>query len=663
MPTQEEKVPLVSSTPDDLKAIADRLTPIGKKQYETGVKYRQPKLDKVAKAEELYYNVVTRTVKGRFNVPMPIVSGFVDTLLSKIDDEITINYDPTEDADKIKCRKITAAWRYDSAPTRGMWNIKDILAKKLALFSGRATYKIFSESSPKYKNHFEVVDIFDFIMEPGGGWYLENHLFCGQENIFRTKFDLQNGEQYDKAQVEKLIAAVSSEDFKKTNDQYMNRLKRHNNLGLDPDTNNYTGVDIYNMVEWNMYDSETGKRYYIFMEPRSGVWVRIVPLEEITGEPEEGELPKYQWKSWATHTDFWNFLSKAPVDDVVPIAVAMKTIVNFMLDEVQKRLWGQRLYDPEMISDPSQLEWDRPDKLIMASVPGAKRLSDGVYQIPLGDQSTVTVNLFDYMQAFVGTQAGITQQTKGESDEKILGIAEINQGEVADRLGLTNKQYTQCHAEIGEAYLLGLKMCLPEKMLVRMIGEDGTESAEITKDDMEFVSTPDVRITGGKTEARRNQAIQEAKNNSLVTVAKMFPNVVNPKIAAENMLRNGLWEADEITPILDPSLQGSEEEDVRASQAIQDFLKGKRPELYFDATTRFTQKLIDYANKTRFDKIYTPAIKAQLMQYALAHTDVIIQNMERKQMMAQAIQQSQQRQSGSIPSPLQPDATGKMPVQ
>lgn len=667
--TQDEKQ-VENSTPADLKAIADRLIPIAKKQYEAAVKYRQPKLDKIAKAEELYFNVVTRTIKGRFNVPLPIVSGFVDTLLSKIDDEITINYDATEDADKINCRKCSAAWRYDSAPTRGMWNIKDILAKKLAIFSGRAQYKIYSESDPKYKNHFIVVDTFDFLCEPNGGWHLENHLFCGQENIFRTKAEIHAGSHYDQAQVAKLITAVNTEDFKKTNDLYLNRMRRHANLGLDTESNNYVGVDIFNMVEWNMYDSETGKRYYLFFEPRSAQWIRIAPLEEITGEPREGELPSYMFKSWATHTDAWNYLSKAPVDDVVPVAVAMKTITNFMFDDVQKRLWGQRIYDPEIITDPSQLEWDRPDKLIMATVPGGKRISDGIWQFPVGDQSTITVNLLEYFRNFVGTEVGITQQTKGMGDEKLLGIAQINQGEVADRLGLTNKQYTQCHAEIGAAYVAGLKMCMPEKMLVRMIGEDGIESAELTREDLKFTSEPDIRITGGKTEARRNQVLQESKTNAVATVAKLFPGLLNPKITAESILRNAQFEADEINPMLDPSSDGNEEEDVRASQAIQSFLAGKAPELYSGATTRFSQKLIDYCLKTKPDKMFTPAVKAALMQYSMAHTEIIIQNMERNRMLATLNQPIAPEQStngqaamGGIKSSIQPDSNGKITVE
>lgn len=615
------------------KAVGDRLIGIAPRQYDVGVKYRQPKLDHILKLEELYYNRTVKTLAGRFNIPLPIVPGFVDTLLSKIDDEITINYDHTEEADKMKARKISAAWKYDSAPTRGMWSIKDILVKKLAIFSGRGIYKIFSESDPTYKNHLEIIDLFDFIMEPSGGWHLENHLFCGQENIFRTKKQLKDGAAsglYDPEQVTRLIATCGTDEYKKTNEQYLNSMKRRQTAGLDTsDSNNYIGQELFCMVEWNMVDPVTGERYYLFFEPRAKVWIRCCPLKEIVGEPEKGEVPKYMFKSWATHPDAWNFLSKGPIDDIMPVAVALKIIANFMLDDFQKRLWGQRGYDPEMVTDPSQLEWDRPDKLIAMTVPNGKKISDGVYEFQTGDKSTVTINLIEYFRGFIGDETGVNKQAKGNSDEDVLGIAKINAGEIADRLGLYNKSYSQCDAELGEAYLYGLKDNMSEKLLIRMIGENGSESAEITKDDLKFSSMPDVRITGGKSEARKNQLIQEKKEASLASVATLMPDVLNKKVASESILENGGWTPDEIAALMDVTADGDEEQSIRASQAIQDALLKKPLELYRGATTRFLDKILDFSTNKKID----PAINIVLMNYAAAHKSIIIQNMAREAML------------------------------
>ena len=612
---------------DEMSTLADTLTAIAVKQYQTAVQYRQPKLDAILKAEELYYNTTKKTLKARFNIPLPIVSGFVDTLLSKIDDEISINYDHTELADKNRARKVTSAWRYDSSPTRGMWGIKDIVSKKLAIFSGRGIYSLYSESAPNYKNHFDIVDTFDFLAEPGGGWHLENHLFNGQENIFRTKSDLEGGEQYDKAQVQKLISACGSDEYKTNLSKFLNHQNRLAAVGLDAQTNNYVGEPLYNLVQWNM--THNGERYYLFFEPCAGIWIRCCKLEEITGKPGEGEMPSYMFKSWATHPDYWNFWSKAPVDDVVPVAVGMKVLTNFMLDRFQKKLWGQRIYDAEVITDPSQLEWDRPDKLIHAVLPAGKRLSDAVYEFQTGDDSSITIDLLDYFRNFVALETGVTGATKGNTDEKLLGIAKINEGEVADRLGLTNKIYTQCYAELGLGYLRGLKMCMPEKLLVRMLGEQGIESTEITKEDLEFTAEPDIRITGGKTEFIKNEEKKKAKTESLVAATNLAPELINKKIAVESILQTGEWDEGEITQLMDVTLDGNEDESVKASQAIQDILSGKKPQLYEGATTRFQQKIYDFAmHKVTKD----PRMQATLYEYALAHREIVIENMARKAM-------------------------------
>ncbi len=638
--------------------LANELTAIAVKQYQTAVQYRQPKLDSILVGEELYFNKIKKTLKGRFNLPLPIVSGFVDTLLSKIDDEISINYDYTELADKNRARKVTAAWKYDSAPTRGMWAIKDIVSKKLAIFSGRGIYSIYSESDPTYKNNFDIVDAFDFLAEPSGGWYLENHIFCGQENIFRTKNQLENGAQYNWAQVQKLISTHSSEEYKNNLSKFLNHQSRLQAVGLDSLTNNYVGEPLFNLVQWNM--THNGERYYLFFDPIAGIWVRCVKLEEITGKPENShDMPGYMFKSWATHPDYWNFWSKAPVDDVVPIATGMKVVTNFMLDGYLKKLWGQRIYDAEVITDPSQLEWDRPDKLIHAVLPAGKKLTESVYEFQTGDHSSITINLLDYFRNFIALETGVTSAAKGNTDEKILGIAKINEGEVADRLGLTNKIYTQCYAELGLSYLRGLKMCMPDKLLVRMLGEEGIESATITKEDLKFSVEPDIRITGGKTEFIKNEEKKKAKADALIAATNLAPDLINKKIAVESILETGEWDPGEITQLMDVTLEGNEDESIKASQAIQDILVGKKPALYEGATTRFQQKIWDFATHKVTNN---PKLKILLIQYALAHRDFVIENMARKAMLAPQIAPPVPGADGAVASASPAQANPGAPV-
>lgn len=621
----DDNATAVDKVDDSLKQTADKCAAIAVNQVRTGIKFRQERLDNIMKSEELYFNRKSKALRGRFNFPLPIMSGFVDTLMSKIDDEPNINFTHVEEADKLRAKKVTASWKFDSAPTRGAWAIKDLLVKKLAIFSGRGIYKIFSESSPTYKNYFEIVDAFDFIAEPGGGWHLENHLFCGQQNVFRSKAQLDKGVEegrYDKAQVEKLVATSSNAKDQRTNqDLYRNRQRRFEALGLDIETNNYVGQLIFNLTEWQM--EYEGTRYYMLFDEVSGIWIRFGTHKDIIGSD------KLMWKSWATHYDAWNFWSKAPVDDIRPVAEALKVVVNFMFDDSQKRLWGQTLYDPEMITDPSQLEWDRPDKLVQVYVPSGKKLADGVYQVPMGDKSSVTINLLDYFRNFMALESGVTNDSKGQSNQQTLGIAQINMGETADRFGLYNKFYRQCWAELGEAYFEGLMEHMTEPRLIRMIGEHGIgwkPWQEMSQKDLKFESTPDISITGGTSQAKLDAEKSAKKEAALDKVVAFAPELLNKKVTSETYLLNGEFSDDEITALFDVSSDGNEEESVRASQAIQDILENKMTKIYKGATTRFMRKILTFAKM----EDVTDKQRIALNRYAELHIQIVQDNMEQK---------------------------------
>ena len=189
----------------------DEITAQAVLEYETGLNYKQPRVKDWHKNEDLYYNKAKPALKGRFNVPLPIMSGFVETLLSKIDDPPKINFNPTEEADIKKAKKVTAAWEYESSASVNKWQSKDLDVKKLAALSGRGIFKIFAESSPNYQSHLEAVDYYDFIAEPKGGGDLENHRYVGQDSIFRSKYQLLEGVEngnYNQSQVYKLIAGT-----------------------------------------------------------------------------------------------------------------------------------------------------------------------------------------------------------------------------------------------------------------------------------------------------------------------------------------------------------------------------------------------------------------------------------------------------------------------
>src|ERR1043165_2455986 len=77
-------------------------------EYTAGLNYRHQREPAWKAAEDQYFNKQTKSLKQRFNVPIPTVPGFVETLLSKIDDPPTLKFEQAEDADYKAVQKANA---------------------------------------------------------------------------------------------------------------------------------------------------------------------------------------------------------------------------------------------------------------------------------------------------------------------------------------------------------------------------------------------------------------------------------------------------------------------------------------------------------------------------------------------------------------------------
>lgn len=626
---QELELQAFGESPDirsEKNKLADRLAEIAIKQIDTSIKFKQSRLNDIQLSEELYFGKTKPALKGRFNVPLPIMSGFIDTLISKVDDPPRITFGYQDIADYRRSKKIGSAWEIDSSPTKGKWPMKDRMVKKLAAFSGVGLYKYFAESKPEYKSNLEVVDYHDFECEPLGGADLENHKFLGQRNIFKTSADLLNGVKsglYDARQVQMLLAAVGSDEYKKNDEIYKNKIQRLWLLGLDPETHSYVGQKIYNMTEW--YLEYNGTRYYMLLEPRARVWVRFEELKDVFANN------LWPFSAWHTNEDAFNFWSKAPADDMRPVAEAMQVLFNQALDNRQKRNFGQRAFDPTIFPDPSQLEW-RPDGLVEAKFDGVRSIKDGIFEFQTAEISG-TIDLMRYIDDITGRKTGITADTQGSSEEKRVGILYSNLQQVADRLGLYNKAYSEAWAHLGRLYKDGLQEHAKNaKIMVKMIGEQGVEWEELVKEDLEPEKDLNIMISGGQAELKADELKQKSQAEALAVIMKSpsAGSMVNPKWAVEQILRTGGYDDEEIRIAMDVENYGNMEAFSRASQAIQDIINGREPKKFRGATTAFIQKIIDFAS----DNELKNEIYAALMQYADAHIEIAVENMTRKARIA-----------------------------
>lgn len=628
------------ATPEELRA--ERMVKIAQQQLQTSIRYKEKRMMEISKNEDLYYGKTKKALKGRWNVPLPLMSGYVDTLLSKIDDPPRVKYGWQDVADMERAQKVQAAWDKESVSVRNKWSLKDRMEKKLASLSGVGISKTyaFNDETGEYKSAYDVVDYLDFECEPMGGQILDDHLFKGQRNIFKTQNQLVRGANsksfYNRKQVLRLVMSAGGgrlqKEFQKLFVEKTDRLRA---LGFNPDLGSYTGVPIYNMVEWYMEDPENGEKYYLFFEPHTGIWIRGCPLKEVFASNTD------PFEAWHTHADPFNFWSKAPADDMRPVAEAMNIIFNQALDARDRKIYHQRIYDPAVFPDPAQLEW-RPDGLIESTsgISQNQSLGNGIYELKIdGVDEQNTIDLMTFMDQISGTKTGITPSAQGAADktQQTNGIYFGNLQQVADRLGLYNKSYSEAWGSKGLKFLWGLREHLTsEGMAVRLIGDKGYNWTTLVKDDTEPSRDFEVTIVGGQAEAAADEILKKTKAAALLAVmaSPTLSGRLNPDVTIEESLRNGGWEDGDIKRFLDTQSPGSQLIISQAHQAIQEILAGKTPKMNRGATTLFMQEIVDFCDEA--DDLDQDTYLA-LMDYAKRHMPVVVENMVREARLQAAI--------------------------
>src|SRR5690349_13252858 len=87
----------------------DQITAQVRAEYDAGLQYRHDREKAWQIIENYYFNRVKKNIKGKFNVPVPIIPGFVDTWQAKHAKHVELNFDQGPDAaDYRPAKKATA---------------------------------------------------------------------------------------------------------------------------------------------------------------------------------------------------------------------------------------------------------------------------------------------------------------------------------------------------------------------------------------------------------------------------------------------------------------------------------------------------------------------------------------------------------------------------
>lgn len=618
--------------------------------------FKKPRLQKLNRYWELYDGKVPKKLRQLFNIPIPVFAGMVDTLNAQYDTPVRIKFKEGDPADFFKVQKIQGAFNMEvmSTAENSKWDSKLRMARKHAIINGVAIPKLTATSDPEYKSDLELTNLKNFHFQPRGGLYLENHLFAGEEDIEKTRSALVKcGEQgiYDKAQVALLLSRSSDREYLPMgNDAFGEKLNRFKPLGLDPDNHSYVGETVFKLAQWIL--NIGGKRYLLVFHPWTQTWLRFEPWKDICSNE---LLP---WVPMHTHEDDENFLSKSFADDLFPASDAIVAMFNQELTNREKRNFGARAYDKDMFKDVRKLDeaMHRPDALVPADTAGgAKRISEGVFEFKVGDLGG-TVDLIDWITGSLGQSTGANDLAQGSVQEvsKKASVTFAEQRSISKRISWGAAPFQEMMAGLGKRYVAGLKDHMPSKMAIRLMGEYGWDWDQITRLDLDTTKDVDVLIESTDKQREQSELMAEKQKDVLLGLGAdpILAPAINPKWRASKLLAVGGWEEADIAEALDVKSNTDRKSSAKAAEAIQLILQNQKPELWFGATTAFMQKIVDFAN----DKRTTLKGKHELLiNYAMAHTEIVAQNLERKAMEeARAANAAMMMQPQAAPAAPQP---------
>lgn len=599
----------------------NQIANVAKQQYESCLMFKQPRMEEIAKSIDAYYNRVPLAPKGYRQVPVPVMSGYVNTLQAKIDDPVRLKFTPSKTADYLSSKRLQALWEIDKSEQKANYNQVDRWVKKNAIFSGLGIYKVFSESDPEYAHHLEPVDYYDFVFEPMGGGDIQKHLFKGQGNIYRTASELKNSADlgwYDKNQVSKLLTfGDNNKELSSDVNVEQNKAKRYSILNLDPRLQAGIGDKIYSFVEM-VTRWKDGKDWYVFFECQTGVWIKCCPITELF---KTGRSP---WVVWQIDEDANTLLCKAPADDILPIHDAIRMNINDALNNVLKRTYPQRAFDKDMVVDAALLQFKRDGLIPMDTKGGQRALSAGTMTFEIPDTAKMSLDLASYLDNFLGTKVGITSSMQGTSEEEKVGIYFGNLQQTADRIGLLNKSYKKAHADIGIRWIDGVREHLTEKIAVKTLGETNVEYC--VKED----ANPDYDIVvESTTEAERIKEVTTRMRKDTLQAISMNQGLVqllNPKKIIEEQLINAGFNQGEVKEFMDTDFYGQKEIISRAASAAQSIKENKKPQDYKQANEIFCQSFAEQADNLDLNEKQKPIAE----EYLLKHLGYAYENAIRK---------------------------------
>lgn len=561
------------------KELRDTITAQALQEITFARQYKQGKVTNWQKNENLYQGKKVHSDEARANVDLGLMQSFVHTILSKIDNPLVFKYTKRKQSQLNRVKRLNALREYDAA--RDDWDIKDIVGKKQAIMYGRAIYSYYADSIDGYKPHLDLVDVYDFLIDPSvGGVDIERALYMGRYGVVKLESELKEGVKrgdYLKYETNQLVSGTGNA-IEKTQEE-INKDNRTRNTNVFTADKEISNTEKYKFWEW--YTTYKGERYYLLLSEKGGTSIRVEKLSDIF---KSNLYPFWTWACFPDATDFW---TPSYCDSVREPFMAQTVSINQMLDNAEQINKPQKIVDVTMIDDLAKLKY-RKDGIIESK--GDANRAIKYIETP---SITTPIKVYELLDLIQEKSSGVTASAKGIADEDKVGIYEGNQANTADRFGLLNKSYSFGYRRFAKLYEWGIKEHLNKKIAIDIIGPEGVSLEEVSKRDIYWKDdTFGVMVESSNAEIALSE--NEKRTKILFLQSQAGNPIQNPTKAYEIQASVAGYSDDEIRQLLDVQDFGDAELISEAERDIEMLLDGKQIKPNMHANLAYKQKFVDY---------------------------------------------------------------------
>lgn len=565
------------------------------------------------------------TGSSRANVDLGKMSGFLHTLLSKIDTPLTFKILKRKESQLKRVTQLNALRSRDQEDDD--WDIKDIAGKKQAAMYGRAIFSYFADSQNGYTAHLDNVDVYDFLIDPSaGGLDKEKAMYLGDYGVVKSRDELKAGVKegiYLRTETQYLIDG--SGNSTEENQEQLNKNNRTRDTNVSTTQKEIGNPDKFKFWRWGT--TFEGVRYYLLLSEKGGTAIEITPVSE------KFESGLWWYWTYAAFIDLTEFWSPSYCDYVREIFMAQAVSINQMLDNAEQINKPQKVVNVGAIENLAELKYRRDGYIKVKKEFDA----DKAMQIVKTPSINTPLLVFDKLETIYEKSSGVTAGAQGAakngSGDKVA-IYEGNQEEAADRFGLLNKSYSFGYKSFSRLWLAGVKEHLIKKVAIDILGPNGVEVMMVSRRDI-FRAGDDfkTKVESSNAETALSEREKKSKFDFLIAQGAVIDPesqkpVQNPKKAYEIMAGIVGFDEETIRQLQDTSDYGNAGIMSEAERDIERILDGEKFTPNAAANTAYKQRFVDYMTDNQ-ENINMEQF-TMLANYVLLLDPIIEKNMTRQ---------------------------------